>query len=121
MSSETRRILVVDDTDAIREIVADALSLYGYEVLTARNGEEALEAAKQQPALVLMDLMMPGLDGQSVSRRLAEQGCTAPVVVVSADRAGAARAKEMGAVGFLPKPFDLDRLLETIERVLGGG
>lgn len=120
MNTPPKRILVVDDNDAIREIVSDALSLYGYEVLTARNGEEALEAAGQKPSLILLDLMMPGLDGPSVSRRLAEQGCFAPVVVVTADRTGAARAKEMGAVAFLAKPFDLDGLLATIERVLGG-
>lgn len=118
MSLSGKRILVVDDNDAIREIVADALRLYGYEVRTARDGTEALAEAREAPSLVLLDLMMPGLDGASVALRLAEQGCVAPIVVVTADRAGAERAKRMGAAGFLPKPFDLDRLLETIARVL---
>lgn len=118
MTTSKKRILVVDDNDAIREIVADALSLYGYEVRTASDGAEALAEAREAPSLVLLDLMMPGLDGASVAARLAEQGCSAPIVVATADRAGAERAKRMGAAGFLPKPFDLDRLLEVIARLL---
>lgn len=111
-----RRILVVDDNKAIRDSLVDALGDEGFDVTCVDNGHAALESVRKAlPSLVLLDLMMPDWDGATVAQRLAEAGCRAPIIVVSADRSGEARARAMGAVGFLPKPFDLPSLLRLIE------
>lgn len=113
------RVLLVDDNDAIRESLCDALEDEGYVVDAVSNGLDALALARERtPAVVLLDLMMPGLDGAAVASRLAEDGCRAPVVVLSADRRVDERARLAGAVAFLPKPFDLDVLLALLTRLL---
>lgn len=112
-------ILVVDDNDAIRDIVADALELHGYVVRTAADGQQALECADSETRLILLDLMMPGVDGERVAERLARKGCRAPILVVTADRLGGERAQGMGVAGFLAKPFDLAALLQAVRRGLG--
>lgn len=112
------RILIVDDNPAIRESLCDALAAEGYVVDGAPDGLAALRAAQQRPpAVILLDLTMPGIEGGAVASRLAQAGCAAPVIVLSADRAGADRARAMGAAGFLAKPFDLNALVELIERL----
>ncbi len=86
----------------------------------ARNGQEALEhLAAKRPDLILLDLMMPVMDGWEFSRRLAEQaGRLPPIVVLSADRNVGAKAKEIGAAGFLAKPFELADLLQMVHEAL---
>lgn len=112
-----KHVLIVDDNRAIRETLADALEAEGYSVSLASGGPEALAAvARAMPSIVLLDLMLPGADGASVAQSLGAAGCTAPVVVVTADRTGAERARQIGAL-FLGKPFDLGALLDLIERV----
>ncbi len=112
------RILIVDDNAAIRESLADALSDEGYTVEVASDGATALRSVgSKAPAVILLDLTMPGLDGTVVAQRLAESGCSPPVIVVSADRGVADRARAMGAAGFLAKPFDLGALVDMIEKV----
>jgi two-component system response regulator MprA len=112
------RILIVDDNAAIRESLADALADEGYTVDVASDGATALNSVGcQAPAVILLDLSMPGIDGVTVARQLAKSGSAPPVIVVSADRGVAERARAMGAAGFLTKPFDLGALVDLIEKV----
>lgn len=111
------RILIVDDNQAIREALVDALGDEGYVVEAVPDGHAALAAVLgARPSVVLLDLMMPDLDGATVAQRLSAQGCDAPIIVVTADRAGSAKAREIGAAAVLTKPFDLGELIELIER-----
>src|SRR5262249_23554261 len=98
-----KRILIVDDDDAIRESLALALE-DSYQVLLARDGLEALAVLDREPGdAVLLAVMMPVLDGMG--------GLAAPrIIVTSAGGDAAARARALGARSFLPKPFDLDSL-----------
>jgi CheY-like chemotaxis protein len=116
-----RLILVVDDEKAIRELLCRVLTIAGYEVEEAADGYEALErVARRRPDLILLDLMMPVLDGWTVLDRLRETLDPPPVVVVSAylDRG---RAVAAGASGYIGKPFRSAELLDTCQRVLTGG
>lgn len=119
--SPVARVLVVDDDADILESLAEILELEGYEVRRARNGEEALAVLAAGPAdVILLDLVMPVMNGWEFSRRLAERpaGERPPLVVVSADRNVAQKAREIGAAAWLGKPFDLDALLARLREVL---
>ena len=121
----TRRVLVVDDEPDIREIVRMALEmLAGWTILTASSGAEALRiAASEQPDAVLLDVMMPGMDGPETARRLAENAETAdiPVMLLPAKAMTAERAQLAAApvVGVLTKPFDPMELAGDIRELLG--
>ena len=122
-SAEECAILVVDDDSGIRETVSDVLSFEGYPVRTATNGEEALEAIgtlratnPKCPCMMLLDMRMPVLDGWGVARKLRERGIEVPIVVMTAARDAQMWAREIGADGCLPKPFELPDLLEVVER-----
>lgn len=117
------RVLVVDDEQTIRDVVADALKLEGYPVSTAPNGAEALRLVdKENPTMVLLDMRMPVLDGWEFSRELRRRGYRMPVVVLTAAQNAKRWAEEIGAAGYLAKPFDLDDLLRIVERFcLGEG
>lgn len=117
------RILVVDDDPDILDALAEILENEGYQVDRARNGQEALEhLAADKPDLILLDLMMPVMDGWEFARRVGEQpDCRPPIVVLSADRNVGAKAKEIGAVGFLAKPFELAELLQIVHDALAQG
>jgi CheY-like chemotaxis protein len=104
-------VLLVDDEQAIRAICRVNLEGDGLAVLEARSGAEALEEVRRQhPSLVLLDVMMPGIDGWSVAEQLAADPQTRdiPVVFLSARAAheDLLRAQELGAVGYIVKPFD---------------
>jgi DNA-binding response OmpR family regulator len=110
-----RPILVVDDDAAILEIVADVLQDEGYPVETALNGATALEAVERAaPRLVLLDMRMPLLDGWGFARVLRERGIELPILVMTAARDAAGWADEIGAAGFLAKPFDIAELLGAV-------
>jgi two-component system, OmpR family, response regulator MtrA len=114
-------ILVVDDDPAIRDVVADILEMSDYSVKTAANGAEALDKIQsEQPSAVLLDLMMPVMDGWEFLRRCRGQVPCArvPVVVMSAARDAAAAARELGAQAYLTKPFDVDTVLDVVERLI---
>ena len=116
-----RRVLVVDDDRAIRDVVSETLGLEGYEVDTASNGLEALAKMREQvPDAVVLDLMMPGLDGWGFVERCRTEPSLdeVPIVVMSAGHRAATVANQIGAAGYISKPFDLDELLEAVEQTL---
>ena len=119
MSGE-RLVLIVDDDYDVREVITLVLESFGYEVETAANGVEALErlARPPLPSLILVDMMMPVMDGVELIEHLHEEPTTAsiPVVVLSGDRAAAGHGSELGVSGCLAKPVELDDLLATAHR-----
>lgn len=117
------RVLIVDDNDALRENLTECLEDEGYAVLGARDGLEALAAlqAGPLPDVVLLDLVMPGIDGREVVRRVRADARWAAVRLVLTS--GLSAPEELGAIGadaFLPKPFGLGKLLDTLRTLSGG-
>lgn len=121
----TRRILVVDDEDDIREVAAIALEMEGgWEVIAAGSGAEGIRrAAAEQPDAILLDVMMPDMDGPATFRALRENPATAaiPVILLTAkvQAADRRRFEELGVSGVLPKPFDPLRLSHQVAETLG--
>ena len=112
-------ILVVDDEPAIRSLVRDVLVEYGYDVATAANGDEALaEVAVRRPALVLLDIHMPVLDGEGFVREMRARGLVTPVVVLTAGPSAQHWAGRLGAQGAIQKPFRIPDLINTATRYL---
>jgi CheY-like chemotaxis protein len=118
-----RRVLVIDDEENIRLLCRVNLAVSGIEVLEAGDGAAGLEMArKDQPDLILLDVMMPGLDGWEVARRLAADPMTReiPVVFLTA-RAGhedRLQGEQVGAVGYVVKPFDPVSIATVVELTL---
>jgi CheY-like chemotaxis protein len=117
----TRLLLVVDDDADLREALQDVLRDAGYEVLTAANGRQALEVlarAPVTPLLVLLDMMMPVLDGAGFLRELYARpgGRDIPVVVFSASAGAREEAEQLSARAYLRKPVDVETLLSTVEK-----
>jgi CheY-like chemotaxis protein len=123
------RIMVVDDSATIRDLIALNLSLEGYDVVTAEDGEECLrqladvlEGRSPLPHLLMLDVVMPGLDGVELTARLkatpAVQHIPILIVSASAQRRDFELAQGAGADGYLTKPFDPDELLAEVERLL---
>ncbi len=119
-------LLVVDDEAAVRRVLLMRLQLAGYRVLCAEDGEEALALFHQeQPDLVVLDVMLPKLDGFAVCRRLRAESCV-PIIFLSALDAIAERVAglDLGADDYLPKPFspkELEARISTILRRMGRG
>ena len=115
------KILVVDDEQAVRESLKRSLRFNGYDVEQAEDGEKALEAiAMHRPDLVILDVMMPKLDGLGVCRILREQGDHTPVLMLTArdDVADRVGGLDAGADDYLPKPFALEELMARIRSLL---
>ena len=113
-------LLVADDAPAIREVVRDYFEAQGFSVIEAENGAEALEVAEEfQPDLVLLDVMMPKLDGFGVVRALRQSGET-PVILLTARVAETDKVTglELGADDFVTKPFSLHELHARVRAVL---
>jgi CheY-like chemotaxis protein len=114
--------LVVDDHKEIRDLVGMVLSDEGYEVVTAPDGAVALKrCAEYPPSVVLLDMQMPVMDGWEFARRYRQTpGPHAPIVVMTAAQDARHRAAQIGADGYLAKPFDLDDLVRCVERFTAG-
>lgn len=113
-----RHILVVDDDPLIRNMLTELLNLEGYMVQTAENGDDALRSIERdRPSLLLLDMRMPVVDGWEVVRRLHLGGSTLPIVILTAEQSPDRCRRETGADACLPKPFDIEDLLDTVARV----
>jgi DNA-binding response OmpR family regulator len=117
-------VLVADDDDDIRSLVAFRLERSGYRVLVARDGEEALAlAVKHTPDLAVIDVMMPKIDGYEVTRRLRKEDATRamPVILLTsrAQEADVARGFEAGADDYIRKPFSPQELRARVQAILG--
>ncbi len=116
-----RRLLLVEDDELLRPILARQLRARGYEVVEAASAEEAADALRRgaPPRLVILDINLPGETGWDLLRGDALVGAgSPPVVIESALPVRPGRLAEFGVAGYLPKPFPLDTLLDTVERLL---
>jgi CheY-like chemotaxis protein len=117
------KVLVVDDDPAILEICSDLLQTEGYTVMVATNGQQALEQIRTEPPqVVLMDIMMPVLDGVEACRQVKANPATAdiPVVLMSARTNLTRQSQDLASADALvAKPFDIDHLLNTIHDLVG--
>src|SRR5438270_3817025 len=113
----SKQVLVVDDDEGIRDLVAMALSAVGYEVVSVRDGAAALEClATLHPAVILLDMLMPMMDGWAFAHAYERLPAPrAPVIVMTAAHDAATRAAEIKAAAYLAKPFDLADLYACIE------
>ena len=123
MSEETPIVLVADDDEDILELVAFRLERAGYEVITARDGTEALAAARERhPDLAVLDVMMPGMTGYDVTRELRGNDATRgiPVILLTArvQEADVNRGFEAGADDYLRKPFSPQELRVRVQALL---
>ncbi|MBN1857365.1 MAG: response regulator transcription factor [Dehalococcoidia bacterium] len=119
-TERTRTVLVVDDEQRIAEAVAMNLELEGYQVLTASRGPEALEKVTQHiPDLVILDVMMPAMDGFETLQHIREQSTT-PVIMltVRGDEGDKVRCLELGADDYMTKPFSPKELVSRVRAVL---
>jgi len=119
-----KKILLVDDEPDIRTIVTARLAAMGFEVLVATNGQEGLDLArKESPDAILLDLMLPKLDGYKVCRMLKFDKAfeKIPVVIFSAKGSEADKklGEQAGADAYMVKPFDLKLFTQTIQRLIG--
>lgn len=111
-------ILVIDDDPDILSTVVQILEFEGYTVETATNGVEGLKVIDRvRPRLVLLDMRMPVMDGWGFARVLKDRGNHLPILVMTAARDAHRWAQEIGAKGYVSKPFDLPELLAAVEAV----
>jgi signal transduction histidine kinase/DNA-binding NarL/FixJ family response regulator len=118
-----KKVLVVDDIPGNRALVLDLLGPLGFEMFEASNGKEGLEQVEaRQPDLIIMDIVMPVMDGFEAIRRLRQSAAfsSVPIIALSASVSSPDRARSlaMGANAFLPKPIDFDRLLDQIGQLM---
>ena len=115
-----KRILVVDDDAGIQELLELALAGEGYDVLVARDGIDAFEKLRDiQPDLIVLDLMMPRMDGATFARELRRRGYNTPIMVLTAASRGEQRALALDVDGYVAKPFSLPELLGQVARLAG--
>jgi CheY-like chemotaxis protein len=118
-------VLVVDDSDTIRALIAINLELDGFDVYQAKDGQECLDLVDEvNPDVITMDVAMPRLDGFSAAARLRERPRTAdiPIVIVTARAQGAdlSRGAELGVAAYVTKPFEPRFLVEVVRSVATG-
>lgn len=116
------RVLVVDDDADMRRAMNEVLTEQGLLVDLARDGGEALRRAiDSRPALVILDITLPVIDGFRVADVLRERFGSIPILAVTADGRAPYKARRVGAYAFLRKPFELDELVRMVERGLAPG
>ncbi len=122
VATETkRRVLVVDDEENVAHLVSSALRFDGFETVTADNGNSAVAAvAEYEPDLLVLDVMMPGLDGFGLLAQLRNAGCDVPVIFLTARDTAADRVRGLrgGADDYVVKPFSVEELLARVHAVL---
>jgi len=116
-----KRVLIVDDEADIRQIIRSLLGTDDYEIMSAENGQEALEKLEGdvKPDIILLDLMLPRVSGYSLLNELHHRGLhtTFSIIVMTADRLTKQQIDRMGIKGFISKPFDIDELQRMIEEL----
>ncbi|WP_104432213.1 response regulator transcription factor [Kineococcus xinjiangensis] len=120
-STPEARLLVVDDEPSIRELLATSLRFAGFEVEAAKDGAEALHlAGRQRPDLVVLDVMLPDMDGFTVTRKLRQRGADVPVLFLTArdDTADKVAGLTAGGDDYVTKPFSLEEVVARIRAVL---
>ena len=111
------KVLVVDDEPEVRQVLREFLVSRGYEVSLAANGSEALDHLQRlKPDLILLDVAMPGMDGVETLKRIVAVDASLPVIMVTAnaDIGVTSKLLALGAVDYVPKPFDLDYLDQAV-------
>ena len=123
MTGRARSVLVVDDDVELLGMVQMLLDEAGYRVITAIDGQDGLEkVAQEMPAVILLDMKMPGTNGWQFAREFrARYDRQAPIVVLTAAEDARKRAEEIGAEGYLGKPFEIDMLLQVIASQIAAG
>ena len=117
-SEDKRLVLAVDDHPSILRFIQVGLEMRDIEVVTATSGKRALQiAASTKPDAIVLDIMMPDMDGFEVLKQLRQES-QVPIVVISADTGTRERALQLGANEFVPKPFNTDDLVKRIRAVL---
>jgi DNA-binding response OmpR family regulator len=118
-SGDDRCVLVVDDDAVLRRVVRAVLEADGFRVIEAHDGQQGLEmAASEQPSVVILDVMMPGLDGVEVCRRLDHKSTRVLMLTALGDVTTEVASLEAGARGYLTKPFSSMELLDRVEELL---
>lgn len=120
MSAAPIKVLVIDDEPPIRKLLRMGLSTQGYEILEASNGKIALEKLGEEPALIILDLGLPDIQGHELLRTIRARNEAVPIVVLSSrgDEAGKVQALDLGADDYLTKPFGMDELLARLRAAL---
>ena len=120
MSAAPLKILIVDDEPAIRRLLRMGLGTQGYDVLEASNGKIALELLSEDPALIILDLGLPDIQGHDLLGMIRGRNDSVPIVVLSSrgDEAGKVQALDLGADDYLTKPFGMDELLARMRAAL---
>jgi two-component system KDP operon response regulator KdpE len=120
MSAAPLKIMIVDDEPPIRKLLRMGLSTQGYDIIEAPNGKTALELLGQGPALIILDLGLPDIQGHDLLRMIRGRNDTVPIVVLSSrgDEAGKVQALDLGADDYLTKPFGMDELLARMRAAL---
>jgi len=120
MSAPPIKVLVIDDEPPIRKLLRMGLSTQGYEILDASNGKIALELLSQHPALIILDLGLPDIQGHELLRMIRGRNDSVPIVVLSSrgDEAGKVQALDLGADDYVTKPFGMEELLARLRAAL---
>jgi two-component system, chemotaxis family, chemotaxis protein CheY len=116
-----KKILLVDDSEFMRAVLKNILKDQGYEILEIDDGEKAIEKFKvEKPDLVLLDIVMPKMDGVAVLHSLKDIDCEAKIIMISAvgQDSTIKECQDLGAKGFIVKPFDGTQVLEAVKKVL---
>lgn len=118
MVMESKSILAVDDDPDLLEMIGMVLATEDYRVLTAMNGKEALEMiTREMPSLILLDMRMPVMNGWEFAQAFrAQYDDAAPILVVTAAQDAKVSADQIGAEGYLAKPFDIEDLIDCVRR-----
>jgi two-component system KDP operon response regulator KdpE len=120
MTAAPIKVLIIDDEPPIRKLLRMGLTTQGYDILEASNGKIALEKLAEEPALVILDLGLPDIDGHELLRTIRASNENVPIVVLSSrgDEAGKVQALDLGADDYLTKPFGMDELLARMRAAL---